>query len=299
MLHFRLPSISASKATLFVSLLSLSGFAVASGQTSQHKPLPTEELEKYDNPPALLSGGTVSRRGMISRFNAFTSFQVNVDATGHNITGDAANEPSISVDPTNGNRMTIGWRQFNSVTSNFRQAGWAYTTNGGASWTFPGVLENNVFRSDPVLDYDASGDFFYLSLLETFLDNMWRSLDGGMSWANLAPAKGGDKQWFTIDNDEQHWTRIPISVLEHQREQFWRAAIHAARPTADSPGWTRSTFPTLPPGARRTWIQTAPSLSAESTLGRASFGASVRAMPRTRPRPRALTKARRSTWAAT
>ena len=29
---------------------------------------------------------------------------------------------------------------------------------------------------------------------------MWRSLDGGMSWTNIAPAKGGDKQWFTIDN---------------------------------------------------------------------------------------------------
>jgi hypothetical protein len=96
--------------------------------------------------------------------------------------------------------MTIGWRQFNSVTSNFRQAGWGYTTNAGASWTFPGVLENNVFRSDPVLDSDSNSNFFYLSLLETFFDNMWRSQDGGMTWANIAPAKGGDKQWFTIDN---------------------------------------------------------------------------------------------------
>ena len=59
---------------------------------------------------------------MISRFGPFTSFQVNVDASGNNITGDAANEPSIAVDPTNHNRMAIGWRQFNSVISNFRQA---------------------------------------------------------------------------------------------------------------------------------------------------------------------------------
>ncbi len=62
------------------------------------------------------------------------------------------------------------------------------------------MLENNVFRSDPVLDADATGSFFYLSLLETFFDNMWRSLDGGMSWTNIAPANGGDKQWFTIDS---------------------------------------------------------------------------------------------------
>ena len=37
--------------------------------------------------------------------------------SGNNIVGDAANEPSIAVDPTDGNKMTIGWRQFNSVQS--------------------------------------------------------------------------------------------------------------------------------------------------------------------------------------
>ena len=29
---------------------------------------------------------------------------------------------------------------------------------------------------------------------------MWRSLNSGQSWTNIAPATGGDKQWFTIDN---------------------------------------------------------------------------------------------------
>ena len=33
---------------------------------------------------------------------------------GNNIVGDAANEPSISVDPTDGNKIAIGWRQFNT-----------------------------------------------------------------------------------------------------------------------------------------------------------------------------------------
>ena len=60
---------------------------------------------------------------MISQYGPFTSYQVNVDANGQNILGDAANEPSIAVDPTDPNKMSIGWRQFNSVTSNFRQAG--------------------------------------------------------------------------------------------------------------------------------------------------------------------------------
>ena len=52
---------------------------------------------------------------------------------------------------------------------------------------FPGVLENNVFRSDPVLNSDDTGSFFYLSLLEIIFDDMWRSLNGGQSWTRLPP----------------------------------------------------------------------------------------------------------------
>ena len=52
---------------------------------------------------------------MISPYGGFISYQVNVDSNGNNIVGDAANECSISVDPTDGNKMAIGWRQFNNV----------------------------------------------------------------------------------------------------------------------------------------------------------------------------------------
>jgi len=76
--------------------------------------------------------------------------------------------------PTNGNRMAIGWRQFNTISSNFRQAGYGFTTNGGQTWTFPGVIEPGVFRSDPVLDTDSDGNFYYNSywiqiLMEIFI----------------------------------------------------------------------------------------------------------------------------------
>src|SRR5436309_6144672 len=187
-------------ATISTCLVSLIALASASAQLAPTTRVPRNvPLETYDNPPAPPRKIETSPP-MVSQFGSFISHQVNVNASGQNILGDAANECSISVDPTNGSKMTIAWRQFNDVTSNFRQAGWGYTTNGGTSWTFPGVLENNVFRSDPVLDSGDTGIFFYLSLLETFFDNMWRSLDGGMSWTNIAPAKGGDKEWFTIDN---------------------------------------------------------------------------------------------------
>src|SRR6059058_978846 len=186
------------RASLSTFLIFLNVIAVASSQTPTPKPLPKEPLEKYDNPPPL-SPAVATSPGLVSRFGPYTSYQVNVNVNGNNVVGDAANEPSICVDPTNGNKMSIGWRQFDSVSSNFRQAGFAHTANGGRTWISASVLQHNVFRSDPVLNSDNAGHFFYLSLLQNFFDDLWRSLDGGQSWISIAPADGGDKQWFTID----------------------------------------------------------------------------------------------------
>jgi hypothetical protein len=133
----------------------------------------------------------------------FFTTQVNIDESGNNILGDAANEPSIAVDPTDPSRMVIGWRQFDDVTSNFRQAGYAYTTDGGQTWTFPGVIDPGVFRSDPVLDCDADGRFYYNSLTvdqsSNYSCNVYRNTGSGFEWDNGPFAQGGDKQWMVID----------------------------------------------------------------------------------------------------
>jgi BNR/Asp-box repeat len=193
--------------TALIILVSAEGFTTVSAQLAPVRTMPfAEHIEKYDNPPAPPRKIETSPR-MISQFGVFTSYQANVDANGQNIIGDAANECVISVDPTDGNKMTIVWRQFNDVTSNFRQGGWGYSTDGGITWTFPGVLENNVFRSDPVSKSDETGRFFYLSLQSNvqqsfFCDDLWRSTNGGQSWTLLSGergAGGGDKQWLTID----------------------------------------------------------------------------------------------------
>jgi len=133
---------------------------------------------------------------------ALLAVQVNVDELGQNLVGDAANEPSIAVDPTDPDRMVIGWRQFDTVASNFRQAGYAYTTDGGLTWDFPGVIEPGVFRSDPVLDSDSQGRIYYNSLTldgSDYVCDVFRSTSGGMSWDGGVPARGGDKQWMVID----------------------------------------------------------------------------------------------------
>ena len=129
------------------------------------------------------------------------SYQINVNAAGQNIGGDAANEPSLCIDPTNPNRIAVGWRQFDTTNSNFRQSGVAYTTNGGLNWTFPGNLDPGVFRSDPVLAADAIGNFYYLGISNssTFSEDLLRSTNGGATWQSLGYALGGDKEWMAID----------------------------------------------------------------------------------------------------
>ena len=138
------------------------------------------------------------------RSSDFFTIQVNVNANGQNIVGDAANEPSIAVDPLNPNNIVIGWRQFDNVGSNFRQAGLSFSHNAGLTWTDPGViLEPGIFRSDPVLDYDTTGKFYYNSLTFDGLNytcKVFKSLDGGADWNAGVEAHGGDKQWMTIDH---------------------------------------------------------------------------------------------------
>ena len=58
---------------------------------------------------------------------------------------------ALAIDPTAPGRIAIGWRQFDSVTSNFRQAGHAYSADGGRTWTNALPLDPGVFASDPVL----------------------------------------------------------------------------------------------------------------------------------------------------
>jgi hypothetical protein len=129
------------------------------------------------------------------------SRQVNVNASGQNISGDAANEPSLCIDPTNPNRLAVGWRQFDTTNSNFRQSGVAYTTNSGLNWTFTGDLEPGTFRSDPVLAADATGNFYYLGISNTttFACDLLSSTNGGATWPRIGAALGGDKEWMAVD----------------------------------------------------------------------------------------------------
>jgi hypothetical protein len=181
----------------------LSGLAAVTNAQTGRTQLKKEHHEVEDQAfvPAPLESMPVSQPYRIS-INGFTSVQVNVNDSNQNIVGDAANEPSIAIDPTDPSRMAIGWRQFNTISSNFRQAGYGYTANGGLTWTFPGVIEPGIFRSDPVLGSDADGNFYYNSLTVSgpdFWCDVFKSSTGGAAWDSGTFAQGGDKQWMHID----------------------------------------------------------------------------------------------------
>ncbi|MEK6644097.1 MAG: sialidase family protein [Planctomycetota bacterium] len=189
------------------SVIAVSLIAISMGQTGQGALagpavsgpfVGTYEPERMDQP--YLPGAGQMRGGLrdVSRAPV-GSVQVNVDANGLNIVGDAANEPSIAIDPTNPNRMAIGWRQFDTIASSFRQAGNAYSTDAGAMWTFPGVLTPGLFRSDPVLCADNTGRFFYNSFRDTLCVDVFQSANAGMTWPISVPAFGGDKAWMDVD----------------------------------------------------------------------------------------------------
>ncbi len=168
-----------------------------------------EKIRKHNEVPDEKSiymppGEVRTSAGYVFESAGFFTIQANVNEDGENILGDAANEPSIAVDPSDPNRIMIGWRQFDNVGSNFRQAGYAYSEDAGQSWTFPGSIDAGVFRSDPVLDCNSEGIFFYNSLTVDgngyYLCTVYKTGDGTMEWDDGTFAQGGDKQWMRIDN---------------------------------------------------------------------------------------------------
>jgi hypothetical protein len=166
---------------------------------------PPERMKDPPAPAEVIAGRGTSAGGVIT-FGPYISRQVNVDGAGNNILGDAANEPTIAINPLNPKQIAIGWRQFDTIVSDFRQAGRAYSTDGGAAWTFPGSLDPGRFRSDPVLGFDGFGNFYYSSLARPFVDpssfevHVFKSTNGGLTWSSPVYAFGGDKQWLVADD---------------------------------------------------------------------------------------------------
>lgn len=99
--------------------------------------------------------------------------QINVNANDNDTTGDAANEVSAVMWHRNFNLMAAGWRQFADTETSLPAAGFAFSTNGGIDWTFPGTIThfpnnyNPAWVSDPVLHADEDGLLHFSHLIWT------------------------------------------------------------------------------------------------------------------------------------
>ncbi|MHC4943825.1 MAG: sialidase family protein [Planctomycetota bacterium] len=144
--------------------------------------------------------------------------QINVGPTGGDIIGDAANEVSLVIDPTSASRMAVGWRNFADRFTSLPAAGYAYSTNAGKTWTFPGTITHfppiydPPWISDPVLTVDADGLMHYVHLV---WDEYWsypdqaiymsHSGDRGKTWVlprivrAISDGNTLDKPWVTTD----------------------------------------------------------------------------------------------------
>ena len=150
-------------------------------------------------------------------FGRFVSIQVNVNGSGANIVGDAANEPSIAVDPGDHHHMAIGWRQFDTVRSDFRQAGFGYTTNGGLTWT-AGKVQPGAWRTDPVLAVDADGDFFYGSGDADLYTQLFPSTNHGMTWGSAVESERRGQAVDDLRSDRRSGAQLRLPGLEHLGE---------------------------------------------------------------------------------
>ncbi len=151
--------------------------------------------------PMVVGSAALAQRGV----------QINTDVMGFNMPGDAANEPSFAVDPTNPQHMVAGWRQFPTINSDHRLAGYAVTLDGGLTWFNGGTLDappgsGNADQTDPVIKADRHGDFYYNSMIYRSSrdgQTVYRSTDGGFTWESPIYMRENcfcDKNWYAIDD---------------------------------------------------------------------------------------------------
>ncbi len=106
-----------------------------------------------------------------------------------------------------GSNVIAGFNDSGSFIGADHFTGWAYSTDGGASWTDPGVLPGSNDAGDPVLARDTTtGRTYYSNLFFSGSGiNCFRSDDDGATWmasVNCAPSSGSfmDKEWIAVDN---------------------------------------------------------------------------------------------------
>ena len=169
--------------------------------------------------------------------NTEQSFLDNPLFTNINLTVNSLsqNEPSVRILRTNPNIVVAAWRDFRlGISPPIRRIGYAYSTNGGSSWSaplmLPDPLPNHATQSDPVLTNDGNGNIFLTSTSRdpsntTGQTVVYRSTNNGVTFTEYATAVASasfeDKEWITCDLNPSSpyynnlyitWTRIGSGI---------------------------------------------------------------------------------------
>lgn len=122
----------------------------------------------------------------------------------HDVTTQLQNEEQVAVDPTNPDNLVAVWRDFRL---GYRQVGWAYTHDGGTSWTEGGLVSQSPYNrdSDPGIVANNNGDFYGILIsFDEFSENNGLfvpvSFDKGESW--FAYLTGIDTPSFYFEDKE-------------------------------------------------------------------------------------------------
>ncbi len=123
------------------------------------------------------------------------------------------NEPSVRISRTNPNYVVVAWRDFRlGYNPPIRRIGYAYSTNGGSTWSpplmLPDPMPEHATQSDPVLTSDNNG-YFYLATTSREQTNtrgetvIYRSTNNGANWVKYSVAAASssfeDKEWIACN----------------------------------------------------------------------------------------------------
>jgi len=141
---------------------------------------------------------------------AFTNVRVNDPSTDtHQIDQTTQSETSVAVA---GSNVAVGYNDSQQgllfLTAGANLSGYAYSSDGGASWTDGGTIPNStglVNLGDPWLTSDRAGNMYYSTLaIDAFtgLDvGVARSTNGGRTWSMPVIASPTNVPFYLADKD--------------------------------------------------------------------------------------------------
>jgi hypothetical protein len=148
-----------------------------------------------------------------------------------------ANEITIELNPTNGQRVIAG------ANVNTGQEMY-YSANGGESWTIQGVLPNTC--CDPTVAWSSDGSVAYAGALSGSLGvSFWRSFDNGQTWVNRVAIQnnGSDKEFLHVDISPTSPFRDNLYMTYHKSN-----VMQVSRSVNQGETWTTTAFPSAPRG---------------------------------------------------